>query len=158
RRGARGGQRRHGCAARYRHRPGETGGGHRGGQNGSAGPLCGGRGFLRLTGRIQSDAWRAHSTGTAHHPIRSSIVNWTVDVPIDTLPELPPLPADLRAKLDAALSRPAAQQPSWPNPDAVRNIRTVLESVPPITVPPEVDQLRDQLGAVARGEAFLLHG
>jgi 3-deoxy-7-phosphoheptulonate synthase len=85
-------------------------------------------------------------------------VNWTVDVPIDTLPELPPLPADLRAKLDAALSRPAAQQPSWPNPDAVRNIRTVLESVPPITVPPEVDQLRDQLGAVARGEAFLLQG
>jgi 3-deoxy-7-phosphoheptulonate synthase len=40
----------------------------------------------------------------------------------------------------------------------VRNIRTVLESVPPITVPPEVDQLRDQLGAVARGEAFLLQG
>ncbi|HXT43865.1 MAG TPA: 3-deoxy-7-phosphoheptulonate synthase class II [Pseudonocardiaceae bacterium] len=85
-------------------------------------------------------------------------MNWTVDVPIDTLPELPPLPADLRAKLDAALSRPAAQQPSWPNPDAVRNIRTVLESVPPITVPPEVDQLRDHLGAVARGEAFLLQG
>ena len=85
-------------------------------------------------------------------------MNWTVDVPIDTLPELPPLPADLRAKLDSALSRPAAQQPSWPNPDTVRNIRTVLESVPPITVPPEVDQLRDHLGAVARGEAFLLQG
>ena len=85
-------------------------------------------------------------------------MNWTVDVPIDTLPALPPLPADLRAKLDAALSRPAAQQPSWPNPDTVRNIRTVLESVPPITVPPEVDQLRDHLGAVARGEAFLLQG
>jgi len=34
----------------------------------------------------------------------------------------------------------------------------VLESVPPITVPPEVDQLREQLGAVARGEAFLLQG
>jgi len=79
-------------------------------------------------------------------------------VPIDTLPELPPLPADLRAKLDAALSLPAAQQPNWPDPDAVRNIRTVLESVPPITVPTEVDQLRDQLGAVARGEAFLLQG
>jgi 3-deoxy-7-phosphoheptulonate synthase len=85
-------------------------------------------------------------------------VNWTVDVPIDTLPELPPLPADLRAQLDAALARPAAQQPSWPDPDAVQNIRTVLESVPPITVPPEVDQLRDQLGSVAQGEAFLLQG
>jgi 3-deoxy-7-phosphoheptulonate synthase len=85
-------------------------------------------------------------------------VNWTVDVPIDTLPELPPLPGDLRAKLDAALSLPAAQQPNWPDPNAVRNIRTVLESVPPITVPTEVDLLRDQLGAVARGEAFLLQG
>jgi len=85
-------------------------------------------------------------------------VNWTVDVPVDALPELPPLPADLRTRLDAALARPAAQQPSWPDPDAVRSIRTVLESVPPITVPPEVDQLREQLGAVARGEAFLLQG
>ncbi|MDQ3906078.1 MAG: 3-deoxy-7-phosphoheptulonate synthase class II [Actinomycetota bacterium] len=85
-------------------------------------------------------------------------MNWTVDVPIDTLPELPPLPGDLRAKLDAALSLPAAQQPNWPDPNAVRNIRTVLESVPPITVPTEVDLLRDQLGAVARGEAFLLQG
>jgi len=83
-------------------------------------------------------------------------VNWTVDIPVDALPELPPLPADLRTKLDAALARPAAQQPSWPDPDAVRSIRTVLESVPPITVPPEVDRLREQLGAVARGEAFLL--
>ena len=85
-------------------------------------------------------------------------MNWTVDVPIDTLPELPPLPVDLRTRLDAALARPAAQQPSWSDPDAVRNVRTVLESVPPITVPTEVDQLRDQLGAVARGEAFLLQG
>ena len=79
-------------------------------------------------------------------------------MPIDTLPQLPPLPGDLRAKLDAALSLPAAQQPNWPDPNAVRNIRTVLESVPPITVPTEVDLLRDQLGAVARGEAFLLQG
>ncbi|MGH3751213.1 MAG: class II 3-deoxy-7-phosphoheptulonate synthase [Pseudonocardiaceae bacterium] len=85
-------------------------------------------------------------------------MNWTVDVPIDALPELPPLPAELHAKLDAALARPAGQQPSWPDPDIVRSVRTVLESVPPITVPPEVDRLRDQLAAVARGEAFLLQG
>jgi 3-deoxy-7-phosphoheptulonate synthase len=85
-------------------------------------------------------------------------VNWTVDVPVDALPELPPLPDDLRARLDAALARPAPQQPDWPNPDAVRNVRTVLESVPPITVPNEVDRLREQLAAVARGEAFLLQG
>ncbi|MGH3928751.1 MAG: 3-deoxy-7-phosphoheptulonate synthase, partial [Pseudonocardiaceae bacterium] len=85
-------------------------------------------------------------------------MNWTVDVPVDALPELPPLPADLRTRLDAALARPALQQPSWPDPEAVRKVRTVLESVPPITVPAEVDRLRDQLAAVARGEAFLLQG
>ncbi|WP_156751873.1 hypothetical protein, partial [Mycobacterium sp. E2497] len=30
-------------------------------------------------------------------------MNWTVDIPIDQLPSLPPLPVDLRARLDAAL-------------------------------------------------------
>ncbi|MGH3981080.1 MAG: class II 3-deoxy-7-phosphoheptulonate synthase [Pseudonocardiaceae bacterium] len=85
-------------------------------------------------------------------------MNWTVDVPVDALPELPPLPAELRSRLDDALGRPAAQQPDWPDPDAVRNVRTVLESVPPITVPGEVDRLGGQLAAVARGEAFLLQG
>ncbi|HEY2762633.1 MAG TPA: 3-deoxy-7-phosphoheptulonate synthase class II [Pseudonocardiaceae bacterium] len=85
-------------------------------------------------------------------------MNWTVDVPVDALPELPPLPADLRTRLDEALALPAAQQPCWPDPDAVGDVRAVLESVPPITVPAEVDRLREQLAAVARGEAFLLQG
>jgi 3-deoxy-7-phosphoheptulonate synthase len=84
-------------------------------------------------------------------------VNWTVDVPIDQLPALPPLPADLRARLDAALARPAVQQPSWDAQQA-QAMRTVLESVPPITVPSEIERLSEQLAAVARGEAFLLQG
>ena len=84
-------------------------------------------------------------------------VNWTVDVPIDRLPELPPLPAALRTKLDEALSKPAAQQPSWPA-DQAAAMRTVLESVPPITVASEVEDLQNQLASVARGEAFLLQG
>ena len=37
-------------------------------------------------------------------------------------------------------------------------MRTVLESVPPITVPSEVADLQAKLAAVARGEAFLLQG
>jgi 3-deoxy-7-phosphoheptulonate synthase len=111
-----------------------------------------------VSAALHPPAGPAPRTGPPRDPIRSSTVNWTVDVPVDALPELPPLPADLRTKLDAALARPAAQQPSWPDPEAVRSIRTVLESVPPITVPTEVDRLRDQLGAVARGEAFLLQG
>ena len=85
-------------------------------------------------------------------------MNWTVDVPVEALPDLPPLPDDLRTRLDAALALPAAQQPTWPDPDAVRKVRTVLESVPPITVPPEIDRLAVQLASVARGEAFLLQG
>ncbi|EHK89141.1 phospho-2-dehydro-3-deoxyheptonate aldolase [Saccharomonospora azurea SZMC 14600] len=85
-------------------------------------------------------------------------MNWTVDVPIDALPSLPPLPDELRKRLDDALSRPAAQQPEWPDADVVPRVRTVLESVPPITVPAEVDRLRERLAMVARGEAFLLQG
>ncbi len=84
-------------------------------------------------------------------------MNWTVDVPIDQLPELPALPEDLRRKLDAALAKPALQQPSWDAGQA-KAMRTVLESVPPITVPTEIEKLKVQLAAVARGEAFLLQG
>jgi len=57
-------------------------------------------------------------------------VNWTVDAPVEVLPELPPLPPVLRGKLDDALARPAAQQPDWPDAEHVRHVRTVLESVP----------------------------
>ena len=85
-------------------------------------------------------------------------MNWTVDAPIDVLPELPPLPADLRSGLDDALSRPAAQQPAWPDPEAVGHVRTVLESVPPVVLPPEVDRLQSRLAEVAEGRAFLLQG
>src|SRR5579884_871561 len=84
-------------------------------------------------------------------------MNWTVDIPIDQLPPLPPLPADLRARLDAALARPAAQQPSWPA-DQAEAMRKVLESVPPVTVPSEIVRLQELLAQVARGEAFLLQG
>jgi len=84
-------------------------------------------------------------------------VNWTVDVPIDQLPDLPPLPEELRQRLDAALARPALQQPSWPA-DQAKAMRTVLESVPPVTVPSEIERLKSRLADVARGEAFLLQG
>jgi len=85
-------------------------------------------------------------------------VNWTIDAPVDVLPELPPLPPGLRTRLDDALARPAAQQPDWPDVEQVRHVRTVLESVPPVTLPPEVDRLQERLAAVANGQAFLLQG
>ena len=83
--------------------------------------------------------------------------NWTVDVDIDQLPELPALPGDLGRRLDEALSRPALQQPSW-DPSHAAAMRTVLESVPPICVASEVDRLREKLAEVALGRAFLLQG
>ncbi len=85
-------------------------------------------------------------------------MNWTLDAPVDVLPELPPLPADLRGRLDEALARPAAQQPDWPDTAAVAHVRTVLESVPPVVLPPEVDRLTSRLADVANGRAFLLQG
>ncbi|CAB4949147.1 unannotated protein [freshwater metagenome] len=85
-------------------------------------------------------------------------MNWTIDIPAESLPDLPPLPPELRAALDEALSRPALQQPSWPDPDYTSRVRRMLEAVPPVTLPMEVDRLQERLGAVARGEAFLLQG
>ena len=52
-------------------------------------------------------------------------MNWTVDVPIDELPELPPLPGDLQARFADAMSRPALQQPSW-DPEDAHRMRTCL--------------------------------
>ena len=84
-------------------------------------------------------------------------MNWTVDVPLNELPELPPLPGHLAEQFDDVLARPALQQPSWPE-DEARKMRTVLESVPPICMPSEVESLAGQLAEVAHGRAFMLQG
>ncbi|MFT4043616.1 MAG: 3-deoxy-7-phosphoheptulonate synthase class II [Gordonia sp. (in: high G+C Gram-positive bacteria)] len=85
------------------------------------------------------------------------MTNWTVDVPIEELPTLPPLPGDLEHRFADAISRPALQQPNWPAEEA-HKMRTVLESVPPICMPAEVEALSAQLADVALGRAFLLQG
>ncbi|MDT0444064.1 MULTISPECIES: class II 3-deoxy-7-phosphoheptulonate synthase [unclassified Streptomyces] len=53
---------------------------------------------------------------------------------------------------------PAAQQPDYPDLEALRAVTTDLETYPPLVFAGECDQLRAQVGAVARGEAFLLQG
>jgi 3-deoxy-7-phosphoheptulonate synthase len=53
---------------------------------------------------------------------------------------------------------PAAQQPEWPNPEALREVIADLESYPPLVFAGECDLLRSRMAAVARGEAFLLQG
>ena len=85
-------------------------------------------------------------------------MTWTVDVP-ESAPATPPsLSGPLAAAVTDALARPAVQQPAWPDADLVARVRALLETVPPIAVPTEVDNLQRRLGTVARGEAFLLQG
>ncbi|HEX4189799.1 MAG TPA: 3-deoxy-7-phosphoheptulonate synthase class II [Marmoricola sp.] len=60
--------------------------------------------------------------------------------------------------MDAWRELSAAQQPEWPDPDVLREVAGTLASSPPLVVASEVDQLRERLAAVARGEAFLLQG
>ncbi|MDP9116192.1 MAG: 3-deoxy-7-phosphoheptulonate synthase class II [Actinomycetota bacterium] len=67
-------------------------------------------------------------------------------------------PADDDLGLDVWRSLPVAQQPNWPDEHELREVALTLASMPPLVVASEVDQLRDRLAAVARGEAFLLQG
>jgi 3-deoxy-7-phosphoheptulonate synthase len=53
---------------------------------------------------------------------------------------------------------PAAQQPDWPDPRAVEAVTARLRTLPPLVFAGECDGLKARLGAVARGEAFLLQG
>ncbi len=53
---------------------------------------------------------------------------------------------------------PAAQQPAWPDRAALHRVCAELAELPPLVFAGECDTLRGKLAAVARGEAFLLHG
>ncbi len=53
---------------------------------------------------------------------------------------------------------PAAQQPDWPDPDALKGVLEELASYPPLVFAGECDQLRERIARVAKGEAFLLQG
>src|SRR5690606_1516149 len=53
---------------------------------------------------------------------------------------------------------PAAQQPEYPDAQALRDVIAELETYPPLGFAGECDQLRARMAAVARGEAFLLQG
>ena len=63
-----------------------------------------------------------------------------------------------RDGLDAWRLLPAAQQPTWPDQQVLKETIDTLNSVPPIVQPHECDVLRERLAGVARGEAFLLQG
>ncbi|HET9654008.1 MAG TPA: 3-deoxy-7-phosphoheptulonate synthase class II [Kineosporiaceae bacterium] len=60
--------------------------------------------------------------------------------------------------LDAWRSLPAAQQPDWPDADRLAEVAKELAAYPPLVFAGECDELKGQLAAAARGEAFLLQG
>ncbi|MGV9271182.1 3-deoxy-7-phosphoheptulonate synthase [Kitasatospora sp. NPDC003701] len=64
----------------------------------------------------------------------------------------------LADRLAAALARPAAQQPCWPDRDRAREVVARLRTAAPIVTPAETARLSERLAAVALGEAFLLQG
>jgi 3-deoxy-7-phosphoheptulonate synthase len=66
------------------------------------------------------------------------------------------VPVDLG--LDVWRSLPVVQQPKWPDAAVLGEVSATLAAMPPLVVASEVDQLRERLAAVARGEAFLLQG
>jgi 3-deoxy-7-phosphoheptulonate synthase len=55
-------------------------------------------------------------------------------------------------------SRKASQQPVYEDPEALAKVVAELARLPPIVVSWEVENLRERLAAVQRGEGFLLQG
>ncbi|WP_062211634.1 class II 3-deoxy-7-phosphoheptulonate synthase [Streptomyces sp. NBRC 109706] len=53
---------------------------------------------------------------------------------------------------------PAAQQPEYPDPAALRAVTEELAGYPPLVFAGECDQLRDRIAEVAQGRAFVLQG
>ncbi|AKK03540.1 class II 3-deoxy-7-phosphoheptulonate synthase [Corynebacterium epidermidicanis] len=84
-------------------------------------------------------------------------MSWTVDIPVNELPSLPPLPPELASTFDDVVRRDAKQQPTWDAGQSMA-VRRILETVPPIVVPQEVRELKKLLADVAHGKAFLLQG
>jgi 3-deoxy-7-phosphoheptulonate synthase len=57
---------------------------------------------------------------------------------------------------DSWRSRPAAQQPVWPDEDALKQVFTQLSGLPPLVFAGEARQLTRALGTAAEGRAFVL--
>lgn len=55
-------------------------------------------------------------------------------------------------------TKPAKQMPNYPDTDALHHVEKTLANLPPLVFAGEARQLTQDLGKVARGEAFLLQG
>jgi 3-deoxy-7-phosphoheptulonate synthase len=59
---------------------------------------------------------------------------------------------------DSWQGRAAAQQPTYPDQDALRRVVDEMRALPPLVTSWEIEQLKGELARAARGEAFLLQG
>ncbi|KAB8168641.1 3-deoxy-7-phosphoheptulonate synthase class II [Streptomyces sp. 3MP-14] len=66
--------------------------------------------------------------------------------------------ADSSISFDSWRDLPAAQQPEYPDPAALRAVTEELSGYPPLVFAGECDQLGDRIAEVAQGRAFLLQG
>ena len=74
-------------------------------------------------------------------------------------PELfAPAGSEEYASWEAWRSKRALQQPSYPDPEALDSVLAELRRQPPLVFAGEVDDLRTNLAAASRGEAFVLTG
>src|SRR5215471_6603463 len=55
-------------------------------------------------------------------------------------------------------SRPAAQQPVYPDPAKLQSVLAQLGKLPPLVTSWEIENLKQQLAAATTGERFLLQG
>ena len=74
-------------------------------------------------------------------------------------PELfAPAATEESAPWESWRSKRALQQPSYPDPEALDSVLAELRRQPPLVFAGEVDDLRTNLAAASRGEAFVLMG
>ncbi|MEY4417662.1 MAG: hypothetical protein RIQ88_100 [Actinomycetota bacterium] len=71
---------------------------------------------------------------------------------------LTPEQESLYQSLDESSKLQAAQQPIWPNPAEVIQVRNTLSELPPLIFAGEVDILKSRLAQASLGKAFLLQG
>ena len=97
------------------------------------------------------DSREARRKGNQEHGPGAGEARWTSRPSCDSA-------ADRALGLDLWRELPRLQMPPWADMDEVASVCRVLDTVPSIVAPYEVDQLRQQLAEVCEGRAFLLQG
>jgi 3-deoxy-7-phosphoheptulonate synthase len=74
------------------------------------------------------------------------------------MPAITVLPKSPRWTPDSWQSKPALQQPTYPDPARLGQVLSELSCLPPLVTSWEVESLKSQIAEAARGERFLLQG